>query len=257
MIKRAVFLVSLLVLLSAAVIGVQAQQEILPDTPITGEITNESFAQDYVYKGSADEVVVIILAPVDVLADYDQPALVVADSSGNQLINDDSYGTLTVALELPEDGVYTITATRADGAEGLSVGEYTLTLLKPQEMALGDTVEGRIDNESAHYYVYRGTEDFILVYNRDGAFAPQVSLATIGDDGNLTEVGFMGGDLVTAAAIGIIPGDTTYIIRLARAPFGFSFGTQVSDYTLEITAPSDEDTPGEMRGNGGATFVSW
>jgi hypothetical protein len=258
MLKRILLLVSSLLLVFAAVVGVQAQQEILADTPVTGEITNESFAQDYVYKGTAGEVLVITLAPVDILSDYDQPALLVTDESGRELINDDSFGTLTIALELEEDGIYTITATRYDGATGLSVGEYTLTLTKPQEMALGDTVEGRIDNESTQYYMYRGEDDFILVYNRDGSFAPQVSLITIGDNGILNEVGFMGGDLVTAAAIGIIPGETIYLIRLAPALFSFSFDTQVSDYTLEVTAPSDGTTPGEMRRNTpNTTFVAW
>ncbi len=257
MMKRIFFLVSLLMLIFASVIGVQAQQEILADTPVTGEITNESFAQEYVYKGTAGEVLVIVLAPVDVLSDYDQPALIVADESGRELINDDSFGTLTVALELEEDGIYTMTASRYDGANGLSVGEYTLTVIKPQEMALGDMVEGRIDNESTQYYMYRGEDDFILVYNRDGSFAPQVSLITISDDGLLNEVGFMGGDLVTAAAIGIIPGETTYLIRLAPALFSFSFDTQVSDFTLEVASPSDETTPGEMRRATDAALVSW
>ena len=138
--KLTLGIISVLILALAA-FGVQAQDAIAAGDTVTGELTEDTFAVEYAYEGTADEVIVITLAPVDVMGELGSPAIVVRDASGTDLVRYDGYGTSNVVVLLPEDGTYTIVATRTDDKAGTSVGEYTLNVAAPQELAVGDSVD--------------------------------------------------------------------------------------------------------------------
>jgi hypothetical protein len=229
----------LMALLLATVAGVQAQEQLEPGVAAEGTISNETTENTYTYDAAAGEVVVLQLFPVDILADYDEPMIVIQDDSGAEIMRRESFGETTAVWEFAEEGTYTIIASRADED---SVGDYTLTLISPQELAMGDVIEGTTDSDTQVYFVYRADEDFILYFARDGEFAPEVTVNSIDTDitpGSLDVTGVMGGGSLTEGAIGIFDGGETHIIKLGEALFDFNFGTSETDYLLEIIAPSE------------------
>jgi hypothetical protein len=156
-VTRFAFLLALLVLSASLV---TAQDALVSGETVTGEITDDAFAVEYSYEGTAGQIVVLELFPVDVLADYDNPAIVLLDSAGEELMTREGFGATTAVWQLPADDTYTVVATRRDGAEGTSVGEYTLTLTVPQELVLDEPVEGSMGADSDVYFTYTGEEDF-------------------------------------------------------------------------------------------------
>jgi hypothetical protein len=237
--KKIRVMLMVLALMLVAVAGVQAQDSLEPGTPVEGAITADTSEVVYSYDATAGEVVVLQLFPVDILADYDEPMIVIQDADGNELMRRESFGNTTAVWEFAEEGTYTIIASRADED---SVGEYTLTLINPQELAMGDMVEGTTDNDTDVYYMYRGDEDFIVYFTRDGDFAPEVSINSIDTDitpGSLDTTGIMGGSGVTEGAIGVFSGGETHVIKLGEALFDFNFGTSTTDYLLEIVSPGE------------------
>ncbi|MBI5667743.1 MAG: PPC domain-containing protein [Chloroflexi bacterium] len=91
---------------------------------VTGTLTKESPAVDYVFEGSAGQTVTITLASTDFDA-----YLLLKDASGDTLASDDdgagSYDARISAFSLPADGTYTISAGSYTNAE---TGAYTLSL---------------------------------------------------------------------------------------------------------------------------------
>ena len=141
-----------------------AQDAIEAGDTVTGELTEDTFAVEYTYEGKADEVVVITLAPVDVLGELNNPAIIVRDEGGDDLLRYDGYGSSTVVVLLPEDGEYTIVATRTDDAAGTSIGEYTLTVVRTSGSVLvavahGQTVKDAA-NDAAAYVGIPGSPTF-------------------------------------------------------------------------------------------------
>lgn len=229
----------LMALLLATVAGVQAQDALEAGVAAEGTISEETTEVAYTYSAAAGEVVVLQLFPVDILADYDEPMIVIQDDSGTELMRRESFGNTTAVWQFEEEGTYTIIASRADED---SAGDYTLTLINPQELAMGDVVEGTTDNDTDVYFVYRGDDPFVVYFARDGDFAPEVTVNSIDTDitpGSLDVNGVMGGGSLTEGAIGIFSGGETHVIKLGEALFDFSFGTTEADYLLEIIAPGE------------------
>lgn len=239
--KLTLGIISVLILALAA-FGVQAQDAIAAGDTVTGELTEDTFAVEYAYEGTADEVIVITLAPVDVMGELGSPAIVVRDASGTDLVRYDGYGTSNVVVLLPEDGTYTIVATRTDDEAGTSVGEYTLTVAAPQELAVGDSVDMTLTSDETNYFVYRGDAAFVLSYVREGEFAPEFTVNTLDTEftpGSLDTVATVGGKLATQGSIGVIPGEQLYVIKVDQALFDFYFDTVEATYTLQISEESN------------------
>ena len=235
--KLSLGIVSALILALAA-FGVQAQDAIAAGDTVTGELTEDTFAVEYTYEGTADEVVVITLAPADVLGELNNPAIVLRDASGTDLLRYDGYGTSTVVALLPEDGEYTIVATRTDDEAGTSIGEYTLTVTAPQELAAGDSVDMELSSEETNYFVYRGDGDFVLSYVREGEYAPEFTVNTLDTEitpGSLDTVATVGGKLATQGSVGVIPGGEIYVVKVGQALFDFYFDTVDATYTLQVS----------------------
>jgi hypothetical protein len=69
-----------------------------------------------------------------------------------------------VVVQLPEDGDYTILATRSGGATGSSEGDYYLTVEKVEPLASGSTVEATLYSD----YEKQVPSVFYLVPEEDG-----------------------------------------------------------------------------------------
>lgn len=106
------------------------------DQQVTGTITNEHYEFEYVFFGTAGDVITIDLRRQNENEDLDT-LLLLLDADGNQLaINDDirtpDGSALTDSrianLRLPQTGQYTIVATRFQGENGSSSGAFVLSL---------------------------------------------------------------------------------------------------------------------------------
>ena len=125
--KKVVVLLLMLVALVGSTFSASAQDALKPGDTVEGEITNDNFAVTYDYVGIGGEVIIVDLFPVDILADYDNPAIII-QLDGEEVLRYDGYGETTVVTQLPEDGTYSIIASRRDDADGDSAGEYTLPI---------------------------------------------------------------------------------------------------------------------------------
>jgi hypothetical protein len=212
------------------------------NAPVTGEITNEAFETFYTFAGTADQVIVVELAPVDLSGDLDYPQVNILSSEGSILASYSGFGRTIVATKLPADDTYTITATRQDGAAGTSLGEYILTVWVPQVLVVGETVQDSLTNTEADYFVVESADPFVLSFDRTGGdFNPALSISTISTDLGLLEVATLGGELVTGGSIELEPAfgtasDGVYVIDVAEALFDFNFEPVTADYTLTLTA---------------------
>ncbi|QPC80561.1 hypothetical protein G4Y79_12645 [Phototrophicus methaneseepsis] len=239
--KKVTILLFALVAVLSTVFSVSAQDSIKPGETVEGEITDDTYAVAYEYIGTAGEVIVVDLFPVDVLADYDNPSVII-ELDGVEILRYDGYGATTVVTQLPDDGTYTITAGRRDDADGDSVGEYTLTLRNPTPITIDEPQSNTIDNESTHYYVYDGDEDFMVSFARQGDYAPQISVNTVDTSatpGRLDAVAAMGGPAVTRGTMGVIPGGELYVLVVEEPLFSFSFGEITAEYALGLFLPEE------------------
>ncbi len=102
---------------------------VLPGIPVTGEITDNSNVRFYSFEGKRDDVVTIRMNRTGGALDT---FLALLDPSQREIVSDDDgSGEQNAFIDrfvLPEDGTYTIVATRYERAEGTSVGPYQLTL---------------------------------------------------------------------------------------------------------------------------------
>lgn len=242
--KKAQFLISIcLILLMTIVTITQAQG----DTPIeygqtlTGEITNRNFEVPYVFSGAEGDVIVVEMAAVDRGGDLDRPDIILLDGEGELLADTSesySFGEILLATILPADGEYIILATRADGRAGESVGEYTLRLLKPPVLNVGEPIEDTAINTTSNFYtVISDGSALAIAYDKSaGEFFPQVSINRINEEYGLSDVVSMSGEEFEKGQIYLPAGEGVYIITVSEAAFDFNFEDVQADYTLELVA---------------------
>jgi hypothetical protein len=99
---------------------------------IESEITNDAPEVAFLFEARRGDVVGVLMTRRD--GDLDS-LLVILDPSGEELFSNDdiepgaSLDAGMIDLLIPEDGVYTIVATRFQGEVGVSIGTFTLTLM--------------------------------------------------------------------------------------------------------------------------------
>lgn len=100
-----------------------------PDTPLRGSITNARNVQFYRFAAHKDDRVSVRMDRKS--GDLDA-LLVIADSSGRELIEDDDTGggqnAAILDFAIPADGTYLVLAMRYERAQGTTQGDYELTL---------------------------------------------------------------------------------------------------------------------------------
>jgi WD40 repeat protein/thiol-disulfide isomerase/thioredoxin len=97
---------------------------------VAGTITSENVQQVYAFEGYAGDVVSVRMDTEQAL----EPYVVLLTPEGDYLAESSDFLYETYAqvqnVTLPEDGVYHVVATRYMGADGVSAGDYTLTVTK-------------------------------------------------------------------------------------------------------------------------------
>jgi hypothetical protein len=133
---------------------------------VDGEITNDEFEVNYVFSGTEGDIVLIEMFPEPGTYDVD-PKLQLKDDDGDILFENDDflYPSSVIVTELRDDEEYTITATRYNGEDGTSEGNYILRLSLVEPIAVGDTVDTQIfavsDSEES------AMPQFIVLYSED------------------------------------------------------------------------------------------
>jgi hypothetical protein len=207
---------------------------------VTGEITNREFEIPYTFTGKGGDVILITMSAVEALGDLNQPEIILLDGEA-EIIADTSgafnVGGALLAIQLPGDDTYTILATRNDGRAGDSVGEFTLELINPPTLVVGEPLNDTIssDGRDAYYVIENNTAGLVLSYQRqDGDFAPQIAVNFISDDFDLSPVSFMGGDELERGEINVPTSEDFYIVNVGEALFDFNFSEVTADYELEL-----------------------
>jgi hypothetical protein len=237
---RSLFLLVALVLFSATISFAQESTTLEYGEIGEGEITDREYEVPFTFTGDKGDIIVIELKPVDPFGDLSSPQILLLDSEDDIVAdNSDAFniGISILATELPDDGTYTVIATRADGRAGESVGEFTIQIILPEILTVGTPLSGEIDNESTVYYtVINNDEELLLTYvKEDGDFSPEVSINRINDDNTLTAVVTLAGDELTAGALNIPQDRGVFIINLKEALFDFSFETESAGYQLTLS----------------------
>ncbi len=96
--------------------------------PIQGEITQENFAQVYFFEGRRGQVISVLMETVSGNLD---PYLILVAPNGQEIARNDDYQNLNAGLDniqLQQDGVYQIVASRYNLAWGTSTGTFRLGL---------------------------------------------------------------------------------------------------------------------------------
>src|SRR5690606_41138734 len=71
-----------------------------------------------------------------------------------------SFSNNRLFTQLPENGTYTVIATRPDGESGADVGEFMLSVDTVPVIEIGASVTDTISSEeNAHYYAYSRSEE--------------------------------------------------------------------------------------------------
>ncbi|MBL8130343.1 MAG: PPC domain-containing protein [Anaerolineae bacterium] len=100
-----------------------------PGTPVRGRIADTRVTQVYRFEGRAGQRVTVRM---DRRGGDIDPLVVIADSRGRELIQDDDTGggqnAAIIDFLLPADGAYLVLATRFEREAGKTAGEYELSL---------------------------------------------------------------------------------------------------------------------------------
>jgi hypothetical protein len=184
MFRRSALLLAIFLLASLAAMAVptaraQQPQSLKYGDSVDGEITNDAFEVPYRLSGKRGDVLIAQIIPVKddkgeymtsfILRLLDRRDKKVADTSDVLSFN---Y-TRVLGVELPEDGDYTLIATRRDGKDGKEVGKYALTLTNAPKLVAGQAVKGtatQFDAGRYHaFYALESRDEFTLKYKRNGA----------------------------------------------------------------------------------------
>jgi hypothetical protein len=243
---RRLFFTLILGLLLVTVAIAQDDNTINYGDLVTGEITNQDFELEYSFEGSEGDVAVITMLPVDPSGDLTYPEILLLNEEFEVLVDTTrniSYRTARLITQLPSDGTYTIIASRTDGRAGDSVGEFTLSLIRPQELAYNEPVEASISSDGGiSYYLVDASEPSLLSYELlAGDYDPQLSINTINEaNTNIEEYITVNGTGLTTSILGILEEGMVYVILISKPDFAYYSDEVTADFTLTLLPTNSE-----------------
>ncbi len=127
----------------ATVVAQDAPIEITYGDAVNGDITDDEFEVNYIFSGNEDDIVMIEMLRASSLID---PKLQLKSAVGDVLFENDDflYPSAVIITSLRSDGEYTITATRYNGRDGESEGNYLLRLSLVEPTEFGTTIDTQI-----------------------------------------------------------------------------------------------------------------
>ncbi len=237
---------------------------------VSGEITDEHYEQRWAFEGTQGDVVTIAMERAGDESGALDGYLLLLGPDGETLTEvDDANESVmpTIAqYALPQDGAYTIVATRFGFADGFSSGAYTLTLTREaggqMSAVSGATrwfhttlpaahwveqaanVEGHLDD--AHYedwYVFQGTASDVLTVRMtaiQGDLDPYLILTNAAGYEIASRDDISPHRSEAGLAQVTLPEDGLYFIRATR--YGFQHGVTAGNYRLELSVESSSAT---------------
>ncbi|GAB1420250.1 hypothetical protein MASR2M15_03390 [Anaerolineales bacterium] len=240
MTKRLSLILILILALAVSAGLVSAQEELVAGTPLTGEISNQTFELEYSYSGTEGEVIVIELRPVEEFGDLDYPEILLLDSENtviNSTVDHFDYGEATLIAKMPATGTYTVLATRQDGRSGDSVGQFTIQVIEPTLLSEDVTSNSITNDAGSQYYLANFDKSYSLIYlKKAGDFGPEVVAGALNEtEGQINDEEFvLSGERMSLGSIGIFDAGVDYIV-IVRAPlFSFYFDAVSADYELNL-----------------------
>lgn len=141
----------LVLVLAVSVAGVTAAQDATPLTlgeSVTGEITADSYEIPYTFDAKAGEVALIQMWEAPDASDYVDTYIILQGPDGKVFAENSNdaalYSNSVVAAVLPDDGTYTVIATRDGGRTGDSVGPYVLVANIVEPLKAGSKIDATI-----------------------------------------------------------------------------------------------------------------
>jgi len=243
--SRQIRMITILILILSSAFVVQAQDTtpIAYGEVVSGEITNDTFEVAYSFSGAAGDVVVVEMRRANTDSDLYNAAIVLTGPSGDRLANSTDYfayegAEAIVAVELPEDGEYTILATRDDGRTGDEVGEYTLKLFQPEELSK-EAIQGEVTNDTQdQYYVVRSGGSFQVSYLvLESNYAPLVDISFINEEGYPESAASLSGLRLDGGSVRVFAEDgELYLVAIVADDLDYLFDEDIQvSYELSAT----------------------
>ncbi len=237
----------------------------IPDTSVleygssvTGTISDETFEVLYTFEGRAGDTITIEMNAAE--SGNLDPLLSLLNAEGEVVAENDDFDLNStdsrIEFELPADGTYTVVATRYSGANGVSEGEFTLSLqaddtvvVQPSDDSIeaGTTIDGTIDDDNFEVlYTFEGTageQVTIQLEATDGNLDPYLVL--LGPDGEIVaendDINFAQGNYNAAIEAFTLPETGTYTVVATR--FNGQIGTTDGDFVLTLSETTTVATP--------------
>lgn len=236
-----------------------SSENVLTDgSSVTDTINDTNFEQEYIFSGNAGDDVVIQMTANEG-SNLDSTLILIGPDGSEVATNDDASITSIdslIEVSLPSTGTYTVIATRYDGENGVSSGEFTLTLTGSgtgipttddtntppptvdADLSYGDAITGSIsDDNFEQAYSFNGTAGDVVTIemtaDEDTALDPFLLLL----DSNGVEIAFNDdtNDSLNSAIIDFrLPETDTYTIIATR--YNQADGLTSGGYTLTITS---------------------
>lgn len=115
---------------------------------VNGEITEDVNEVWYSFSGTAGQIITLEAMPDPEAPDLD-PTVELRNADGETIaLNDDfSYPIALAIAELPADGDYIAVVGRAGGAEGTSIGAYSLRVNEVELVGPGSTINAEVSSD--------------------------------------------------------------------------------------------------------------
>jgi hypothetical protein len=257
--------------------GVYYMGDITMATPVSGDITNDSYAQLYSLQLDAGtDLVIGMFADNSRLDAY----LMFGTEDGTVLAEDDDSGASNtsgtdalIQLTVPSAGNYLIVATRSGVDQGKSTGAYGLIVGTPEDfgatptnnpdntdlppgmeyggdVALGNTVSGAISNSTyVQLYTFDGNAGDMVTITAQGNLDAYLGLIDPNSDVIAEDDDSAGGAKGLDAQISIrLPESGVYTVVATRS--GIDQGETTGNYTLTLTSGTPQ-APAGASGLGG------
>jgi|GEM_PF-1582486 len=214
-----------------------SDQTLIYGTSVKGEITSSVASDNYTFVGKANDVVVISMKQ-DGLDSNLSPLIKVLGAKKTSLGDTSKSFTIlsaVLALELPDDGTYTIVASHTK-SDKPTTGKFILTLDLAKPLTDGTTIKDKMDNSLTAYYAIHATGSFTVAYQKmNGDFNPEIDVNTF-DEGELKSISSLNGMQLSKGSISLTSEpDVTYIVTVGVEKFSFSFNKTTVQYSLAYT----------------------
>jgi hypothetical protein len=246
--SKAVSVIGILILSLAMTLFAQAQDS----TPISygdvvnGEITDDEFEIPYTFKGAEGDIVVVEMRRANTDSGLYNAAVVVLDPGGSLIADSADYISYEgaeglVAIQLPENGEYTVLATRDSGRSGDETGEFVLKLFNVEILG-EEPIEREVTNDTEdQYYAVLADGSFTVNYRvLSSNYAPLVDVSYVNEDGYFESAASVSGLRLDAGSMQVFAeSGELYIVAIVADDLDYLFDEDVQ-VAYELSSSSAE-----------------